>query len=207
MEENNIENLVRTAPFIDKTLKEECSDYLKKQVPKGLDHQIYSLKVFESPYQGDIINNFDLVFFQLIDDYQQTQFIENSYCMLLSHTCDINVQDKSSKSYISLVPVTDYNDFAEKRFDGYSEQQWQDFLRSVRENKITNLLYLPDNPPQFKASVVFLDQICSVDPYLLDEALSSKRSQRIASLSHVGFYYFLIKLTYHFARFDESRSK
>lgn len=34
MEENNIENLVRTAPFIDKTLKEECSDYLKKQVPK-----------------------------------------------------------------------------------------------------------------------------------------------------------------------------
>ena len=54
MEENNIENLVRTAPFIDKTLKEECSDYLKKQVPKGLDHQIYSLKVFESPYQGEL---------------------------------------------------------------------------------------------------------------------------------------------------------
>jgi hypothetical protein len=99
-------------------------------------------------------------------------------------------EGKTREKYISIAPVVDFKEFSEQgKIEGYSEQSWLDFLKDIKANRITDILYMPEKPP-LGASVVFLDRICSLDPRLVKERLARTMCKRILSLSQIGFYFF-----------------
>jgi len=201
MDSSNLDELVNYSHFIDGSLKEECKRYFK-QVHEELGGWFYSYSIQPDIYQGDVIDRVDVIYYELKEDSQELQETEDVPCMILSHTCDIDVEDKTRRPLISLAPIFNYEEFAENKTPEYSEEGWKDFLEHVRTNRITDILYIPKKEP-LDASIVLLDRIFSIDPLILQIKLSKNTAKRILSLSQIGFYYFLIKLTYHFARYED----
>ena len=202
MDNSELNELINSSHFIDDTQKDQCKQYFK-QINKEPGDWFYSHSIPPDIYQGDVIDNFDVIYYQMIDDFQKIQAIEDIPCMLLSNTCDMDFEGKTRKKYISIAPIFSFEDFAEEgKHQEYSENGWHDFLEDIEKNRIINILHIPEKKP-LKASVVFLDKICSIDPYLLKTRLDKNKSKKILSLSQIGFYFFLIKLTYHFARYED----
>jgi hypothetical protein len=202
MEREEIDHLVDSSHFIDDSLKERCKDYFK-QIDQGVGDWIYAPEVPADSYQGDILNHFEIVYQEVVGDDIEIRAIEAIPCMLLSNTCDLDFRDKSREKFVSVAPVLSFDEFAENfKAEKYSEQGLTDFLEAVKKNKITDILYIPGKN-QFEESVVLLDKIYSADPKHLKYKFENGEANRILSLSQTGFYFFLIKLTYHFARYED----
>lgn len=201
MENKKLTELIESSHFIDDKFKEECKQYFK-QIPDNLSSWVYSSSIPEYVYQGDVIDKVELLYQEVNEGRLEIRSFEDIPCILLSNTCDIDFEGKTRKKYISVAPVFDFEEFAKSRISVYSEDGWKNFLRDVRANQITDILYLPGKTP-LNDSVVFLDRISSFDPELLKIKLAKNHSKRTLSLSQIGFYFFLIKLTYHFARYED----
>lgn len=201
MESDKLNEIIDSSYFIDDSLKERCKDYFK-QTHKALGYWFYSYKPAEDTYQGDIIDELDLVYFEVVNDVLETKVLEDQPCMLLSHTCDMYLQGKTRGKYISVAPLFSYREFSNRRTEGYSDEGWGDFLEAVKRNRITDILYIPEKQP-LGESVILLDRIFPIDPNFLKAKLEKRGSKKILSLSQIGFYYLLIKLTYHFARYED----
>ena len=198
-----IEDLIDTSHFVAEDQKDLCKKYFC-QIPISLESTwFYSLHTSSISYQGDIIDKFYVSFTDLEGDNIITQAIEDQACMLMSNTCDMYFEDKTREKYISVAPIFNYDEFANSpKPAAYSEQGWIDFLKDVRENKITDILYIPGKNG-INDSVVLLDMITSFDPKLLSAMIEKESTKRILTLSQIGYYFFLIKLTYHFARYED----
>jgi len=201
MDDQELEKLIESAHFIDEQYKEECKEYLM-QIPHGIDARFYSSSIPPDTYQGDIIDKFDIVYYELVDGQLELLRIGGIPCMLLSHTCDIDFENKTREKFISIAPVINFDEFAQAKIPAYSNEGWEDYLKSVKANLITDILYIPKKGP-LNDSVVLLDRISSIDPRLIQARLNNSEANIILSLSQIGFYYFLIKLTNHFARYED----
>jgi hypothetical protein len=73
-------------------------------------------------------------------------------------------------------------------------------LDAMKKQLVTNIVYLPscDTIPE---SIIFLDDVYQVSTEELRQSLES--SNKILTLSQVGFYILLFKLSIHFCRFHE----
>ena len=198
-----IDELVDSSPYVDDQAKEQCKEYFK-QIPTDLDlgDWFFSSSIPQCVYQGDIVDKFDLVYQEVVDDQVNFRVLEDIPCILLSNTCNMDLKEKTREKFVSAAPVFSYKEFSETKLsDKYTKDEWQAFLRSVKGNQITDILYIPGKNG-LDDSVIFLDRISSFDPNILQIKLKKGHTQRILSLSQIGWYYFLIKLTYHFARYD-----
>jgi len=151
-----------------------------------------------------IVDKFEMVYYEVVDDRLDLLSLEDVPCMLLSHTCDMEFEEKTREKYISVAPVFSFEEFAKFKVSKYTDEGWQDFLDDVRKNRITDILYIPGKNP-LNDSVILLDRISSIDPKFLKIRLEKTGSKRVLSLSQTGFYFFLIKLTYHFARYEDRK--
>ena len=202
MDSSELDDLIDSSPFIDNSLRDRCKEYFR-QVPKELSDWFYSTTISTDIYQGDVVDKLDVVYFQMENTAQQLKILDDIPCMLLSNTCDMALEGKSREKFISVVPIFDFAEFAENgKIHDYSDEGWEDFLRDISANRITDMLYIPPKDA-WSASVVFLDKICSIAPNVLKARLDMNKSRTILSLSQLGAYYFLIKLTYHFARLED----
>jgi hypothetical protein len=201
MNNRELDELIDSSHFIADHLKEQCKQYLK-QIPQGLGDWFYSSLIPQAAYQGDIVDKFEVVYYEVVDDRLEIQSLEDFPCMLLSHTCDMDLEDKTREKYVSVAPVFSFKEFAKFKTSEYSEKGWNDFLDAVKANRITDILYIPGKSP-LDNSVILLDRISSVHPNLLKIRLQKGGTKRVLSLSQIGFYFFLIKLTYHFARYED----
>lgn len=201
MNSPELDELIDSSHFIDDHLKGQCKEYLK-QIPKGLGSWFYSPSIPEDAYQGDIVDKFEMVYSEVVGAKLETRSLEDVPCMLLSHTCDMELRGKTREKYVSVAPVFSFKEFANSRGTEYSEDRWDDFLTSVKANRITDILYIPKKGP-LDDSVILLDRISSIDPKFLKIKLERGETKRVLSLSQIGFYFFLIKLTYHFARYED----
>ena len=197
-----IENLIDTAPFIDDALREECKKYFR-QIPLILESQwFYSQSSCPFFRQADIIENLDFSYSEIEDDAVNIRVLEDQTCMLVSNTCDMDLKDKSRGKHILVALVVDYDVFAsQEKTDSYTNVQWENYLESVRKNLITDILFIPENG-EIKDSVVYLDKVFSCTLQQLLVMQEKDKIKKILSLSQVGHYYFLIKLTHHFARYE-----
>lgn len=202
MEISDLPGLIDSSHFIDSSVKERCIEYFK-QIPEGLEDWFFSSVPTSVLSQGDVLDKLDVVYLTVRDNLQEIQVIDDSPSMLLSHTCNINFEGKSRSKYISVAPIFSFEEFARTaKPQGYSQKSWEDFLKDIKANRITDILYMPKKG-KLEESVVFLDRICSIDPHVLKIRLEKDKSEKLLSLSQIGFYYFLIKLTHHFARFED----
>jgi hypothetical protein len=201
MNSEEIDELISSSHFIDDHFKEQCKQYFK-QIPRGLGNWFYSLSIPPAAYQGDIVDKFELVYYEVVENRLEVRSFKDVPCMLLSHTCDLDLENKTREKYVSVAPVLSFEEFANFKTSEYSDKGWKDFLDSVKANGITDILYIPGKSP-LDDSVILLDRISSVDPKLLKIKIENSDTKRVLSLSQIGFYFFLIKLTYHFARYED----
>ncbi len=135
--------------------------------------------------QGDIFTNIPLIYID--DNGDQYQYLGNA--MLLTNTCDSCRND--NLQFAAIHRVEELGDIT-------------DFQNSVRHNKTYQFLYLPDS--QMCDSAIDFGLITSVSRTLIEELWERGNIGKIASLSQIGYYMLLAKLTVFFMRPEDTET-
>lgn len=123
--------------------------------------------------------------------------------IVLSNSCDIspdNKRDTSPKiTFAPIIKLTNYSQLLLS--NGLSQQQIDDRFVAIREQRITSMFYLPKGGALEDEHVALLDDLHSIPAHAFEQVAEKKK---LFTLSMVGFYLFLLKLSVHFCRFHEN---
>lgn len=123
--------------------------------------------------------------------------------IILSNSCDIDTQNKRDFPMRAVfAPLVNLAALVEKLRNAKIPQESIDAkLDAIKKQLVTNVVYLPecDHIPE---SIIFLDDIHQIPAVELQKALDEE--EKILTLSQVGFYILLFKLSIHFCRFHEN---
>jgi hypothetical protein len=170
-----------------------------KQFPVNIDDRIYTnyLRNEETIFQGDGIKDL------LVINLPQTD-IKPVLCMILSNTCDIDLQNKRFfPSQIIYSPIFNLSKYRSHLSISSSKtrQQIDDHIQAIKQQEITQIFYLPSLTGYIDESIVFFDRICNCSNSFVNR--TNLRHQRIFTLSDYGAYLFLLKLSIHFTRIQD----
>lgn len=122
--------------------------------------------------------------------------------IILSNSCDISAENKRDfPTKITFAPIIRLSKFAKlMKLSGLGEEKINNRIQSIREQKVTTMFYLPSGAILEDDYVALLDDLHTMPL----KAFESKRERtKQFTLSQVGFYLFLLKLSVHFCRFHE----
>lgn len=123
--------------------------------------------------------------------------------ILLSNTCDMDISNmRLNPCRIMYAPILNLEKYIEAlRRNGISEDRIKSHVTDIKNQQISQILYLPTEPFLHHNSIVMFDRGMSIalSPENIDKMLSS----RFFTLSNYGFYLFLLKISYHFTRIQE----
>ena len=166
---------------------------------------------------SDFYRDFDYSYFLQSDLVREIRFADwddNSatydkvytHAIIISNTCDISFENKRglNTKQCLLAPILDFDDYKANLISkGYTEEKVKEFSKNVREQLSSNIFYLPSNHKDKKEYIVLLDNIFWFPTAELNSYLDEINQTKITSLSHFGFYLFILKLSYHLSRLPE----
>ena len=121
--------------------------------------------------------------------------------VILSNSCDISPENVRALPvnvlFAPLIELQKYIDLL--RASGKDHAQIGNIVDSVRKQRTNSIFYLPECPSSIRESLILLDDIHA---HPLQDFLNRQPSS-LFTLSQCFFYIFLIKLSIHFARFQE----
>ena len=122
--------------------------------------------------------------------------------IVLSNSCDISPNNKRNMPpNITFAPIIKMANYAQLLLkNGLTQQQIEDRFQSIREQRITTMFYLPKGSALDEEYVTLLDDLHTVPAHAFEQVAERKK---LFTLSLVGFYLFLLKLSVHFCRFHE----
>jgi hypothetical protein len=126
--------------------------------------------------------------------------------VIISNTCDISLENKHdlNQKQCLFAPLINFNSFlTDLRDGGYSEEKIVSFSNNVKSQLISNLFYFPLHNKEKKEYLIFLDKIFWFPTSELNSYTENIEDNRISSLTHFGFYLFILKLSYHLCRLPE----
>ena len=186
------------------SIKDQIPYYLsqkaKEHLAKALDNfprQIdYYINLYpDETLQGDGWTSVDVIRFE--DGARKL-----IKALLLSNSCDIaseNKRDLPTKlSFASMVKLDRYQELLMS--GGLDREQIKAKVQAIKEQRVTSLVYLPKGSALDDDYVALLDDIHTV-PYQAFRARNEKK--KLFTLSNVGFYLFVLKLSVHFCRLHE----
>ena len=152
--------------------------------------------------QGDLIDSLPIVYWNYDANRYETAF---SPVMLVSNSCDVSAENQriSQKEalFAQIVSLDDYvHDLTEA---GANEETITSILSEIRNQKISNLFYLPPSHLSTKEFLVFFDKICWHPADIFVKKLERINDERNLSLSNWGYYLLIFKLSLHFCRVPE----
>lgn len=147
----------------------------------------------EPRLQGDVLQDQPFV---LLDLTGQPR-VRPMTVVLINNTCDLQPGRSSSVTYAA---ASGYTTFAAGMEARLGKAKARDYLASLRQNKIHELVYIGGSQVFPNGLVIHMDRMCTLDARLYEKALEA--GLRAASFSQNGFYFFLIKLTRHLARME-----
>lgn len=152
---------------------------------RALPSDLYSPIVLNGVCQADILG--PLRFHTIETDGDSAT--ADGFGLILSNSCDVEHDELVVASYGYTLSDLEASPSAELRT----------LCRDAQRNTINNLLYLPSIPEA--GNVVFdLSWLGTFSSEFVATSIASGAVQRYASLSQLGFYLFLAKLTVHFLR-------
>jgi hypothetical protein len=169
-----------------------------KGFPSNIDGRLYTnyLKDELNIFQGDCLRDLPVVNIESLEKKQVPAII-------LSNTCDIDPANKrifpSSIVFAPIVKLDSYIQVLEKK--EVRQEKIEQHLKSLKQQAITQILYLPSYGEVFSESIVFLDKIFNIPSSYIN--LEKITDQRILTLSDYGSYMFLFKLSLHFTRIQD----
>lgn len=121
--------------------------------------------------------------------------------IVLSNTCDIspdNRRDLPPKvTFAPLISLPAYESALLRA--GIDDGRIQAKLEDIRAQRVTNMLFLPQDGQLEVESIALLDDLHSIPSAIMPDC----NEKRLFSLSQIGHYLFLFKLSVHFCRFHE----
>ena len=122
--------------------------------------------------------------------------------IVLSNSCDISPDnERDTPPKITFAPIIKLKNYSQLLLrNGLSQQQIDDRFVAVREQRITSMFYLPKGGALDDEYVALLDDLHSIPANAFEQVAEKKK---LFTLSMVGFYLFLLKLSVHFCRFHE----
>ncbi|MDF1583701.1 MAG: hypothetical protein RQ733_10070 [Methyloprofundus sp.] len=122
--------------------------------------------------------------------------------ILLSNSCDMDINNKRELplkiTFAPLIKLDNYILLLEKNID---QERLQSKINTIKEQKVTNLFYLPKNKILVDDHIAIFSDLHTIPLSALNNI---ERSNKLFTLSQVGFYLFLFKLSIHFCRFHEN---
>lgn len=122
--------------------------------------------------------------------------------IILSNTCDIAPKNKrdlpSNIIFAPLIPLPAYFHLLKKA--GINPSRIQDKMTSIKEQKVTSIFFLPAGGGLREDHIALLDDIYTMPAKVFEE---EKAKSKAFTLSQIGFYLFVFKLSVHFCRFQE----
>ena len=185
----------------DKEREELCKNL--EIISKGGTAE-YLLNTHNDPYmqqmlQGDGWNGFGIFSYRTEKQIPATGIV-------LSNSCDVdpaNQRDMASRvSFAPLVPLTKYENLL--RQNGVDEDRLAEKIKSIKSQQTTNLFFLPAGRYLKRDYVARLDEIYSMP---IDVHEESELKKKLFTLSNVGFYMLIFKLSIHFCRLQENISR
>lgn len=185
---------------IQKQIPYYLSQESKDNLVKALDSFPRSIQYYINKYPADVLqgdgwNSLEIIRFE----DGERGLIKG---IILTNSCDIdsnNIRVMPPKlSFAPLISLDVFIGFLEKA--GLEVKQISDKITAIKEQKVSSLFYLPKSKGIDVDSVALLEDVHSI-PFTSFNARHDK--QKLFTLSDVGFYLFLMKLSIHFCRFHE----
>lgn len=177
-------------------LTQEAKDNLIKALdsfPRQIDYYINRFN--DEILQGDGWTSVEVISFESTER-------KSIKAVLLSNSCDIDPENKRDfPAKLTFAPLIKLNSYWQLlKMAGLDEQQIEGKFTAIREQKITSLFYFPKGACLEEDYVALLDDVHTV-PYQYFSTQPARK--KLFTLSQVGFYLFLLKLSVHFCRFHE----
>jgi hypothetical protein len=170
------------------------------QFPNNIDSRIYTTRLRDEPtiYQGD-----GLASLWVAD--LPSERIGKARVMVLSNTCDITPDNRYLLGprllYCPIVTVSKLAALLRASPNLATGFDLESYLRTVRQQEISSMFYLPKNELLGEEAIALLDRINNCDAQAAD--LEELLKNRLFTLSDYGFYLFLFKLSLHLTRIRE----
>lgn len=189
------------------SIEKQIPYYLTEDAKKGLiqalndfpeNTQYYlskSTELSDTLLQGDLFAELP------VQQGNETKYIKG---IILSNSCDISPENKRELPVNVLFAPLVSLEFYAKRLETAKVPKTaiDSKIEMIRQQKITNIFYLPESHDDGRPEcIVYLDQVYFLRTAILLKILEDGR--KISTLSQVGFYIFLLKLSVHFCRFHE----
>ncbi|MUH04040.1 hypothetical protein [Commensalibacter melissae] len=186
------------------------TDATRRSLQKDLKKFLSNEEISENPFinnkeqhflQGDILQN---VPFPYWSNNKFNTYNQNTLCILLTNTCDMDISNKRPYSIdCTLAPILRYSKLKKLlQKQKFSNEKINQFQENLKKYQITNFFYLPiDNDarycPHDDGSIIALDKAFSLPRRLL------KLDQRVKTLNQFFSYLLLFKMSVHFCRFHD----
>lgn len=122
--------------------------------------------------------------------------------VLLSNTCDMSVSNKRMNlSRIMYAPIINFAKYEERLKQQFPREKVENHLKDIREQHISQILFLPQGGKLAYDGIVFFDRAISLP--LSEELVNDMCKRKLFTFSNLGFYLFLLKLSIHFTRIQE----
>lgn len=188
--------------YLPQYLSEDNLVALKQQLKafgEGHDSgEYFTRQLIDQPnlFQGDGVKS-------IMFDLPNPELKEDIPVLLLSNSCDMDINNKRFNPckimYAPILNLDKYVAVLEKQ--GVSSVRIKDHVNNIKNQTISQILYLPTTIIYGHDSIVMFDKAISIP--LSSENISKMLSSRMFTLSNYGFYLLLLKLSYHFTRIQE----
>jgi hypothetical protein len=195
-------------PYLVEPEKTRLKEALKQFMPeyRGLqvDYANFYKKYYHNYFmQSDLVKEIRLPFWNAVTGTYTKSYTD---AIIVSNTCDISYQnnrDVNPKQCL-LAPILDFREYMQDlQKQGYDEPKVKAFEQNVKSQLLTNIFYLPAHFTAGKEYIALLDRIFWFPIGELHSYIGTIEDDRIISLSHYGFYLFILKLSYHLCRLPE----
>lgn len=189
----NLESIQSHIPYY---LTQEAKENLVKALETFPNVNYYTRLYNDDILQGDGWNSLEVINFY---DSSRKQIKG----IILSNSCDISVDNKRSTPvnlvFAPLIKLSNFSALLTAK--GISEEQVQNKLLSIRNQLVSSIFYLPKGGCLDEEYLALLDDV-HTKPFEFFQ--SNHQKSKLFTLSQVGFYMFLLKLSVHFCRFHEN---
>jgi hypothetical protein len=126
--------------------------------------------------------------------------------IMVSNSCDIDPSHKRDLPtrivFAPLVKMGAYADLLARA--NLDPRQIETKIEAIRKQRVTSLFFLPKGGLLDEDHIALLDDLHNVPLKMFDEF---EARSKLFTLSQVGFYLFVFKLSIHFCRFSENLSR
>lgn len=123
--------------------------------------------------------------------------------IIISNSCDISPENKRTiPTKISFAPVIRLDNYIDRLKENNKDaKSIEAKVISIKNQQVSNILYLPKCENLEFDSIAILYELHTIP---LSHFLKNPERSKIFTLSQVGFYLFLMKISIHFCRFHEA---